>query len=80
MKKLLVILTVVLFGCKPKPEFYINGKPYYTNTYCIKSHVETKTGFHVGVGGIPMEGTPMVYGEYEETICDEIRTDTIEIK
>ncbi len=82
MKNLLIILFIGLFGCKHEPEFYINGKPYYTNTYCIKSHIIKKNGFHVGAtGGIPIDDSQMLrIGEYEEIVCDKYRIDTIEIK
>jgi hypothetical protein len=41
MKYLFIsLLGLMLASCKPEPEFYINGKPYYTNTYCIEQHLE----------------------------------------
>ncbi len=59
---ILVIASIV--GCKPKPEFYINGKPYYTRRVCVESHLELK-----------FMGEPTF-----ETECDKYKTDTIEIK
>lgn len=51
-------------SCKPKPEFYINGKPYYTRSVCVESHLELK-----------FMGEPTF-----ETECDKYKIDTIEIK
>lgn len=76
---LLISLILVNSGCKPQPEFYINGKPYYTDTYCVKSHTKEDYTYHYGYN--------ILSGKYEwhwgwetETICDETKTDTIEIK
>lgn len=79
MKLYFYIIPFILFSCKPKPQFYINGKPYYTVTSCVKSHAESKYTYHYGYN--------ILNGKFEwhlgpETvvICDKTRTDTIEIK
>lgn len=80
MKYLYSLILVFLFiGCKPKPEFYIDGKPYYTNTHCVKSHIETKYGYHWGYNMFSGK-YEWHWGSYTENVCDESRTDTIEIK
>lgn len=47
-----IIISLVLFtGCdfSPKPEFYLDGKPYYSSTYFVESHSEEKLGYHYGM-------------------------------
>jgi len=39
MKKIFFIITVFIVSCKPKPQFYIDGKPYYTEKRCIKEEL-----------------------------------------
>ena len=79
MKKILILLTFALVSCKPTPEFYINNKPYYTRTYCVENHTETTFGYHWGYSVLQGKWC-WHFGEYEENICDQYRTDTIEIK
>jgi hypothetical protein len=79
MKKLLFLSLVFLFGCKREPDFYIDGKPYYTRTYCVKSHTVSDFGYHYGYN--PFRGKYEYHvGQYTKTICDEYKTDTIAIK
>lgn len=81
MKKLYLILLIgVMFvGCKPEPEFYIDGKPYYTKEKCIKQHSEEKLEYHFGYS--PMKGKHCWHmGYHTVNICDESKIDTIEIK
>ena len=80
MKKILLIGLLFIFGCcKPKPEFYINGKGYYTKTYCLKSHTEYVFDYHYGYN--IMNGKFQFYlGPHNKTICDEYKNDTILIK
>jgi hypothetical protein len=75
MKKLICLL--LLLGCKPEPELYIDGKPYYTETYCVSSHRETEWKYHYGYY---MGKYQNHYGPYTTTICDSYKTDTLEIK
>lgn len=78
MKKAVLILSVFLIGCKPTPEFYKNGKAYYTRHYCSKDHLETTVGYRYGIG---LDGKwGYSFGTITETVCDEYKTDTIEIK
>lgn len=79
MKKALCLLIVILLAsCKPKPEFYIKGKPFYTSTRCVESHSETTSGYLYGMGYNGKMG--YYFGLKTETICDKEVTDTIEIK
>lgn len=76
----IVILFVVFSGCdfRPEPEFYIDGKPYYTRIYCVESHSEEKWGYHYGMS---FKGKMEYhFGLYSDDICDKYKTDTIEIK
>lgn len=77
---IIVVFLIMFFSsCKPKPEFYIDGKPYYTRTHCVKSHTDHKYGYHYGYNF--MNGKFEWHtGSYTKTICDESRTDTLEIK
>jgi hypothetical protein len=73
-------LIVILFAsCKPKPEFYIKGKPFYTRTHCVESHNETKYGYHYGYNFFKGNYS-YHFGMYNENICDKEVSDTIEIK
>ncbi len=79
MKLVLVLSLLFLIGCKPDPEFYINGKPYYTCSRCVKSHTIRECGYHYGYN--PFRGKfEYHFGNYSKTICDESKVDTIEIK
>lgn len=79
MKKSLCLLVgILLVSCEPKPEFYINGKPFYTRTYCVESHTETTSGYRYGLGSNGKMGYN--YGLTTEIICDKKVTDTLEIK
>lgn len=79
MKYKILFILVVLMSCSPKPEFVINGKEYYTRTRCVKSHNERTFGYHWGYDWTRGEYR-YHWGEYTETICDETKVDTIEIK
>lgn len=77
--KIYLVLLVLLASCKPKPEFFIDGKPYYTRTKCVKWEEEYQYNYHLGFNYFT--------GKYEyhlgphfESVCKENRTDTIEIK
>lgn len=75
MKKLLCLL--LLLGCKPEPEFYIDGKPYYTENICVDNHRETEWKYHMGYY---MGKYQNHYGPVTTTICDKYVIDTLEIK
>ena len=77
MRNLIIILLLV--SCKPKPEFVINGKGYYTKCHCLKS--ETKTVYEYHYGHSPLDGGfKGHYGPNSKTVCIEWDIDTIEIK
>jgi hypothetical protein len=80
MKRLKYLAIIVFFfGCKPKTEFYVNGKPCYAIKKCVKSHWDSKWEYFYGYNPITLKyeyhyGNRMVY------VCDEYKFDTIEIK
>lgn len=76
---LMVWFGYFLFTLKPKPDLYINGKPFQIVNTCIKSHEESKFGYHYGWS---MMNNSYCYhfGSYTETICDKSKIDTLEIK
>lgn len=77
MKKVLLILLVMV-GCERAPDFVKNGKGYWINTHCVKSHTESEYGPHYGYNF--MNGKYEWHtSSYTETICDSTVTDTIEI-
>ena len=79
MKKSFVIAVLFLISCKPVPEFYINGKAYYTEKNCLKSHIEPEAGYSYGIN--PSNGNfGMVFGVHNSYVCDLYIIDTIEIK
>jgi hypothetical protein len=79
MKKLILLLLIASFGCERKPDFIKDGKGYWVNTKCVKSHVENKFGYHYGYS-IRHGEFCWHMGTYDETICDSMVTDTIEIQ
>ena len=44
----LIVICLIFYSCKRKPEFYINGKAYYTQTNCTESKTETIWSWHWG--------------------------------
>ncbi len=79
MVKLTLILLLFLISCSPEPEFYIDGRPYYTRKYCIKDTSWIEYGYHYGY-----DLTKGMYhhhmGLHRETRCLEYITDTLLIK
>ena len=74
----LLILIITLSSCiEPKPEFYKDGKAYYTSKRCVKSHTETRNDYHYGyyLGKFRYH-----YGPHTVTVCDSSTIDTIQIK
>lgn len=78
-KYLLFILPLWLIGCKPKPEFYINSEPYYTQHRCIESHDEEKFDYHWGYSILEHKYCQHV-GRHTDLVCDKEIIDTIKIK
>lgn len=79
MKIKQILIIALLLGCKPKAEFYINGRAYYTHSRCLETKHESKYGYHYGYN--PMRGKFEGYfGSYTETTCIKTKIDTIEIK
>lgn len=82
MKRALLLILFAWFiilnmlRCKPEPEFYINGEPYYTNTHCCKGHHETKWTYHYGFW---MGKYGWHYAPQHKYICEQYKTDTIKI-
>lgn len=80
MKALLfcfAISAICLFGCKQKPEFYINGKPYYTQERCVKYVTETQWVYGWGLWNGQFG---MVYSPQTVCTCTEYVVDTIALK
>ena len=75
----LLVMLCFFCGCKPQPEFYINGKPFYTTTTCLESELETTWGFHYGYN-ILTGGFDYHYGPHTEIKCTKSVIDTVEIK
>lgn len=83
-----IILALASTSCRPKPEFFINGKGYYTRKYCIKSHLEHETGYHWGIRYSFTDGEfksdfhlPIhCFSTCKKVVCDLEKIDTIEIK
>lgn len=72
-----IVMIVLFTSCKPEPEFYMAGKPFYTRSRCIESHTETSFGYRYGMG---FNGKMSYsYGPTTEVICDVKVIDTIEI-
>lgn len=74
-----ILCCVVLFGCKPEPEFYINGKPFYTRSRCIESKTKTIWKFHHGHNRFSGKWE-YHFGPNTKTVCVQSVIDTIEIK
>lgn len=79
MRKLIILLSLTLLGCKHEPEFYIDGKPYYTSERCVEVETESKYGPHYGYNFMSGKYEYHV-GSYTESVCVESVIDTIEIK
>lgn len=83
MKTMLAValLLITLSSCNNEPEFYLNGKPYYTRQKCVRSHLENKPSYHFGcyIGGCKWHWNWQCFSSCKETVCDEYKTDTIEI-
>jgi hypothetical protein len=76
--KTLVMLIVLLSGCKVRPDFTKDGKDYIIRTECVQSHTESKYGYHYGYN--VMNGKfEWHLGHYTETICDRSIIDTVEV-
>lgn len=82
MKRIVLFIMIALFillnmvRCKPEPEFYIDGVPYYTYTHCTKGHSETHWTYHYGFW---MGKVGWHYGPQSTYICERYKTDTIKI-
>jgi hypothetical protein len=80
--KYLITLLIVIFlnSCdfRVKPDFTKDGHDYVIRNTCVESHVENKYGYHYGYS--IMHGKfCWHFGNYDETICDTSRLDTIEV-
>lgn len=69
---------IVLSGCKVEPDFTKNGHDYVIRHDCVKSHDTTQYGYHYGFN---MFNSKFEWhmGYYDETICDSMRLDTVEV-
>ena len=78
LKFSMLFILLILFGCTPEPEFYINGIPYYTRSRCIESTHETVWEYHYGFSF--MGKYEYHYGPHTVTKCIQSTIDTIEIR
>lgn len=79
--KTLIFIILILTSCnlKIKPEFYIDGKPYYTSSRCVESKTTSNWEYHYGYN--MMRGKfEFHYGPNTKTECLKSVIDTIEIK
>ena len=76
---LAILCCVLFFGCKPEPEFYINGKPFYTRSRCVESKTETNWEYHYGYNMFRGKWE-YYYGPHTKTECVQSVIDTVEIK
>jgi len=81
MKYLMTFLFIIFMtSCdfRVKPDFTKDGHDYIVRNVCVKSHIENKYGYHYGYSF--MNGKfCWHFGNYDETVCDESITDTIEV-
>lgn len=80
MKKIILfaLLLMLLTACNHKPEFYIDGKPFYTRQSCVDHYCEDEWGYHYDFN--PLTGKfEYFYGIQEECRCIEVKIDTIAI-
>lgn len=75
MKKLIFLTVLAVFSCQ-KPEFYIDGKPYYTKERCVEKTLIWE--YHYGYNPHNFGKLEMHYGENE--VCIKIVVDTIELR
>lgn len=77
---LILFLLVFLSSCGPSKPDYVDkdGKEYVIFDKCVKSHSETRFGYHYGYNFFSSK-YEWHNGTYTETICDEFEYDTIEI-
>jgi len=78
MKKLVFIFCLLFFGCQPKPEFYIDGKPFYTKKRCLETITTSVWEYHFGYNYFNGE-FEWHYGKNIKTECLKYVIDTIEI-
>lgn len=74
-----IVLCLLFAGCKPKPEFYSDGKPCYTRVRCVESHVEDRVDYHWGYSPVELKYCWHV-GWHRVNVCDRQVVDTLEIK
>ena len=77
---LILFVLVLLSSCGPQKPEYVdkNGKEYVIMDVCVKSHNETRFGYHYGYNFMSSK-YEWHNGTYTETICDSLKYDTIEI-
>lgn len=71
-------MFISFYGCKKEPEFFINGKGYYTENKCVKDTSYFKWDYRYGYS---YRGKLEFYWGHHLTYeCLETAVDTIEIK
>lgn len=81
MKRFLFAIILILFfnSCEIKPEFYKNGKGYYTRERCLQYKTETVFEYHYGYS-IMRGKFCWHWGNNTKTKCILSVIDTIEVK
>ncbi len=74
----LIVFTYLYFYLRVKPEFYIDGKPYYTVRRCVKDTVYSEFGLNYSYSY--NSNYQYQYGNKLKTKCIKTKIDTIEIK
>jgi hypothetical protein len=74
----LLLGAVFISSCKHDAEFYINGKPYYTQSICVKDTTYQDFCYHYGLS---YRGKfELHWGFQTKNKCLEQTIDTIQIK
>lgn len=77
MKKI-IVAVILLSSCRVEPDFTKFGHDYVIIQNCVKSHDTTQYGYHYGFNMLNSKFEWHI-GYYDETICDSIKLDTIEV-
>lgn len=78
-KLMLVAVFFSITSCKKEPEFFINGKGYYTQSRCVKDTSYTKFCYHYGYNFFRGK-YEMHWGNDRKYECLESVIDTIAVK
>jgi hypothetical protein len=71
-----LVFCLAMLSCKPKPEFYIDGRGYYTETKCDSGEWKTVYDYHYGFW---LGKNQFHYGPRTTYECYLYKTDTLQI-